>query len=66
MFGKSDAQMDEKTQEDMTVEDVYHTKQDEAAVAVAEEHSLTAWNAIVQNKRVVFWCAFFAFSAIGW
>lgn len=66
MFGKSEAQLEEKTQETMTVEDIYNSKHDDAAVAAAEEHSLTAWGAIASNKRVVFWCAFFAFSAIGW
>ena len=50
---------------DSTVEDVI-LKGDDAAVAVAEEHSLSVWGALSSNKRVVFWCVFFAFSCIGW
>ena len=41
-------------------------KTEQAREAAAEEHSLTAWQAIRSNKRVVFWCIFFAFSCIGW
>jgi hypothetical protein len=43
-----------------------HVKTEQAREAAAEEHSLTAWQAIRSNKRVVGWCVFFAFSCIGW
>jgi Sugar (and other) transporter len=41
-------------------------KTEQAREAAAEEHTLTAWQAIRKNKRVVLWCIFFAFSCIGW
>ena len=47
------------------IEDV-GLKTEQAREAAAEEHSLTAWQAIRSNKRVVLWCIFFAFSCIGW
>jgi len=43
-----------------------NVKTEQAKEAAAEEHSLTAWQAIRSNKRVVLWCVFFAFSCIGW
>lgn len=47
------------------IEDVA-PKLEQAILAAEEEHNLTAWQAISQNKLVVFWCVFFAFSAVGW
>ncbi|KAK5057779.1 hypothetical protein LTR84_011780 [Exophiala bonariae] len=41
-------------------------KIEQAQIAAAEEHNLSVWGALTQNKKVVFWCIFFAFSAIGW
>jgi len=41
-------------------------KIEQAQIAAEEEHNLSVWGALTQNKRVVFWCIFFAFSAIGW
>lgn len=41
-------------------------KTEQAREAAAEEHTLTAWQAIRRNKRVVLWCIFFAFSCVGW
>lgn len=37
-----------------------------AIIAVDEERNLSVWQTIGANPKVVFWCAFFAFSAIGW
>jgi hypothetical protein len=48
-----------------TVEDV-SLKRDEAAIAAAEEHSLSMKDALLNNKRILLWCFFFAMSAIGW
>jgi hypothetical protein len=39
---------------------------DAAAVAVAEEHSMSIQDALRNNKRIVWWCFFFSMSAIGW
>ncbi len=39
---------------------------DAAAVAVAEEHSMSIQDALRNNKRIVCWCFFFSMSAIGW
>ena len=41
-------------------------KIEQARVATEEEHNLSVWDAISKNKDVVFWCVFFAFSAVGW
>jgi hypothetical protein len=41
-------------------------KRDDAAVANAEEHSLSMKDALLNNKRILWWCFFFAMSAIGW
>lgn len=41
-------------------------KVEQARVAAEEEHQLSVWDALTKNKVVVFWCVFFAFSAIGW
>ncbi|KIV96703.1 hypothetical protein PV10_00532 [Exophiala mesophila] len=41
-------------------------KLEQARLAAEEEHNLSVWRALTENKRVVFWCIFFAFSAIGW
>lgn len=43
-----------------------NVKTEQAQEAAAEEHSLTAWQAVRTNHRVVLWCIFFAFSCIGW
>jgi hypothetical protein len=48
-----------------TIEDVSF-KRDEAAIAAAEEHSLSMKDALLNNKRILWWCFFFAMSAIGW
>jgi hypothetical protein len=52
--------------EDVTIHDEGISKRDEAAIAVAEEHSLSILHVIRHNKRVVWWCFFFSMSAIGW
>jgi hypothetical protein len=39
---------------------------DAAAVAAAEEHSLSLQYVLRHNKRIVWWCFFFSLSAIGW
>ena len=41
-------------------------KRDEAAIATAEEHSLSMKDALLNNKRILWWCLFYAMSAIGW
>lgn len=41
-------------------------KIEQAQLAAEEEHNLSVWGALTHNKTVVFWCVFFAFSAIGW
>jgi hypothetical protein len=53
------------------VEDTTHNEDmlksdDAAAVAVAEEHSMSIRDALRNNKRIVWWCFFFSMSAIGW
>lgn len=47
------------------IEDV-PPKIEQAQIAAEEEHNLSVWGALTRNKKVVFWCIFFAFSAIGW
>jgi hypothetical protein len=47
------------------IEDVA-PKVEQARVAAEEEHQLSVWSALTTNKTVVFWCVFFAFSAVGW
>lgn len=47
------------------IEDV-PPKLEQAQLATEEEHNLSVWGALTQNKNVVFWCIFFAFSAVGW
>jgi hypothetical protein len=47
------------------IEDV-SLKRDEAAIATAEEHSLSMKDALLNNKRILWWCFFYAMSAIGW
>jgi hypothetical protein len=56
---------DEKPMDHATIEDV-SLKRDEAAIAAAEEHSLSMKDALLNNKRILWWCFFFAMSAIGW
>ena len=41
-------------------------KVEQARIAADEEHNLSVWEAITQNKVVVFWCVFFAFSGVAW
>lgn len=50
---------------DTTIERV-PPKLEQAQLAAEEEHNLSVWRALTENKRVVFWCIFFAFSAVGW
>jgi hypothetical protein len=56
---------DGKPTDHAAVEDV-SLKRDEAAIAAAEEHSLSMKDALLNNKRILWWCFFFAMSAIGW
>lgn len=42
------------------------SKRDEAAIAIAEEHSLSIGHVLRHNKRIVWWCFFFSMSAVGW
>ena len=56
---------DSKPVDQATIEDVSF-KRDEAAIASAEEHSLSMKDALLNNKRILWWCFFFAMSAIGW
>ena len=53
----------EKVADDV-IEDV-DLKQN-AGMAAEEERTLSVWQTIAANPKVVFWCAFFAFSGIGW
>ena len=53
-------------EERSAVHDEGLNKRDEAAIAVAEEHSLSLRDAILHNKRIVWWCFFFSMSAVGW
>ena len=48
-----------------TIEDV-SLNRDAAAIAAAEERSLSMGDALRNNKRILWWCFFFAMSAIGW
>lgn len=50
---------------DLAIEHVA-PKLEQAQIAAAEEHNLSVWEALTQNKTVVFWCIFFSFSAVGW
>lgn len=56
---------DSKPLDHATIEDV-SLKRDDAAIANAEEHSLSMKDALLNNKRILCWCFFFAMSAIGW
>jgi hypothetical protein len=56
---------DSKPVDHSTIEDI-SLKRDNAAVANAEEHSLSMKDALLNNKRILWWCFFFAMSAIGW
>jgi len=62
---KKTSTSDEKPMDHATIEDV-SLKRDEAAIATAEEHSLSMKDALLNNKRILWWCFFFAMSAIGW
>jgi len=37
-----------------------------ATMAMNGEHRQSVWQVMVKEPRVVFWCLFFAFSAVGW
>lgn len=37
-----------------------------ARVATNEERRQSVWHTVKKDPRVVFWCLFFAFSAVGW
>jgi hypothetical protein len=50
---------------DTIIEDV-GPKVEQARIAADEEHNLSVRDALSQNKLVVFWCVFFAFSCVGW
>lgn len=54
-----------KTLRQETIEHV-SLKADSIAIATAEEHNLSMKDALLNNKRIVWWCFFFAMSAIGW
>jgi hypothetical protein len=56
---------DEKPMDHTAVEDA-SLKRDEAAIAAAEEHNLSMRDVLLNNKRILWWCFFFAMSAIGW
>ena len=56
---------DSKPVDHAIIEDV-SLKRDEAAIASAEEHSLSMKDALLNNRRILWWCFFFAMSAIGW
>ena len=50
---------------DSVVENVA-PKLEQARVAADQEHRLSVWQALSQDRIVVFWCVFFAFSCVGW
>ena len=54
----------EKEEANNAIEDIDLKRN--ASVAVEEERTLSVWQTIAANPKVVFWCAFFAFSGIGW
>lgn len=49
---------------DAKVEDVSSDHQ--AETAADEEHKQSVWTILRKDPKVVFWCLFFAFSAVGW
>lgn len=63
--------MSEKTPQDdlkvngETIEDIA-PKAENAREALEAERNLTVWQALKKQKRVVFWCVFFAFATTGW
>lgn len=59
----SSYESDQKVLDDK-VEDVSSDLQVDSVVK--EEHATTVWQVIRENPKVVFWCFFFAFSAMGW
>jgi hypothetical protein len=61
----SEEKVESKT-EDAPIHDEGLSKSDEAALGIAEEHSLSLWHVVRHNKRIVWWCFFFSMSAIGW
>jgi hypothetical protein len=56
---------DENKAADSIIEHV-GPKVEQARLAAEEEHSLSVWEAISKNRKVVFWCVFFAFSGVAW
>jgi hypothetical protein len=51
--------------DDTVIEDV-GPKVEQARIAAEEEHNLSVRDALSQNKLVVFWCIYFAFSGVAW
>lgn len=49
-----------------TMIDNVEPKTEQLQEATSEEHNLTVWKALTTQRRVVFWCVFFAFAAVGW
>jgi len=60
--------MDSTTEVSKTIEEKLEdvTSDHQAEVATAEEHKQSVWEVVRKDPRVVFWCLFFAFSAVGW
>ena len=65
MSGRQETKTESKV-EDITIHDEVLAKGDEAALAVAEEHRLSVKDVLRHDKRIVWWCFFFAMSAVGW
>ncbi|KAH8801361.1 maltose permease [Xylogone sp. PMI_703] len=57
---------DVKRETDVAVHDESLSKHNDAAVAAAEEHSMSIMDVLRNNKRIVWWCFFFSMSACGW
>ncbi|RFU23972.1 hypothetical protein B7463_g12368, partial [Scytalidium lignicola] len=55
-----------KRESDAVVHDEALSKINDAAVAAAEEHSMSIMDVLRNNKRIVWWCFFFSMSACGW
>lgn len=55
-----------KKESDVAVHDESLGKHNDAAVAAAEEHSMTVTDVLRHNKRIVWWCFFFSMCACGW
>lgn len=52
--------------------ETFHSKVEDATIdlkarlGTKEEHKQSVWQVMKKDPRVVFWCLFFAFSAVGW